>query len=215
MTLLLLIRHASTDWVGRGLAGRLPGVGLNEQGQQEARDLAERLRALPLDALYTSPLERTQATAQALAEGRSLALSLLPGVTEVDFGSWTGQSLTDLRADPLWARVQTAPSRMRFPGGESPLEVQARAVQAVEDVLTRHPEGRVAVVSHADVIKLLLAAYAGAALDAFQRFDVAPASVSAIAFTAGGPVLQLVNEVGALHRLEAPAPPAALGSPAT
>lgn len=208
MTLLLLIRHATTDWVGRGLAGRMPGVGLSDQGQREAVDLAERLRDLPLEALYASPLERTQATAAALAEGRPLAVTALPGVIEVDFGGWTGRSLDELRPDPLWTLVQHAPSRMRFPGGESPLEVQARAVQAIEEVLARHPQGRVGVVSHADVIKLLLAAYAGAPLDAFQRFDVAPASVSAVAFGAAGPVLRLVNQVGPLDQLEAPPPPA-------
>lgn len=210
MTLLLLIRHASTDWVGRGLAGRMPGVGLSDQGQREARELAEQLRDLPLEALYASPLERTQLTAAALAQGRDLAVQALPGVIEVDFGDWTGQSLEALRSDPLWVRVQTAPSRMRFPGGESPAEVQARALQAVETLLERHPAGRVAVVSHADVIKLLLTAYAGAPLDAFQRFDVAPASVSAIAFSAAGPLLRLVNhQVGSLTALEPPAPPGA------
>lgn len=207
MTLLLLIRHASTDWVGRGLAGRMPGVGLSTQGRREALELAEQLRELSLEAIYASPLERTQATAEALARGRDLPIQALPGIIEVDFGDWTGQSLEDLRSDPLWARVQTAPSRMRFPGGESPLEVQARAVEAVETLLQRHPAGRVAVVSHADVIKLLLTAYAGAPLDAFQRFDVAPASVSAIAFGAAGPVLRLVNQVGALTSLDPPATP--------
>ncbi len=207
MTLLLLIRHASTDWVGRGLAGRMPGVGLSTQGRREALELAEQLRELSLEAIYASPLERTQATAEALARGRDLPIQALPGIIEVDFGDWTGQSLEDLRSDPLWARVQTAPSRMRFPGGESPLEVQARAVEAVETLLQRHPAGRVAVVSHADVIKLLLTAYAGAPLDAFQRFDVAPASVSAIAFGAAGPVLRLVNQVGTLTSLDPPATP--------
>ncbi len=207
MTLLLLIRHASTDWVGRGLAGRMPGVGLSDKGRIEVAALVDRLAGHDLAALYASPLERTMATAAAIADGRPLTIEPLPDVQEVDFGDWTGRTLDELRQDPLWAVVQSSPSRMRFPGGESPLEVQARAVAGIEKLLSRHPSGAVAVVSHADVIKILLATYAGAALDAFQRFDVAPASVSAVQFQDGHPCLRLVNHCGLLPEPIAPPPP--------
>ena len=211
MTLLLLIRHASTDWVGRGLAGRRPGVGLRDTGREEATALADRLSSLELVALYASPLERTMVTAEAIAAARPVVVEPLPGVLEVDFGLWTGQQLDALRQDPLWPVVQSSPSRLRFPGGESPLEVQARSVAAIETVLSRHPQGTVAVVAHADVIKILLATYAGAPLDAFQRFDVAPASVSAVQFQDGQPCLCLVNHCGALPEPSAPPkPPPAL-----
>ena len=206
MTLLLLVRHASTDWVGRGLAGRMPGVGLSDKGRVEIVALQDRLAGHDLVALYASPLERTMTTAAAIAVGRPLAIQPLPAVQEVDFGEWTGRTLDDLRRDPLWPVVQSSPSRMRFPGGESPLEVQARAVAAIEEVLARHPAGAVGVVSHADVIKILLATYAGAPLDAFQRFDVAPASISAIQFQDGRPTLLLVNHCGALPQPIAPLP---------
>lgn len=213
MTLLLLIRHASTDWVGRGLAGRMPGVGLSAKGREEAAELAERLSGHELVALYASPLERTMATAAAIAAARPVDVEPLPGVLEVDFGDWTGRQLDALRQDPLWSVVQSSPSRMRFPGGESPLEVQARSVAAIETVLARHPQGAVGVVAHADVIKILLATYAGAPLDAFQRFDVAPASVSAVQFQDGQPCLRLVNHCGVLPEPAAPTPSPVPNSP--
>lgn len=205
MTQLLLIRHASTDWVGRGLAGRLPGVGLNPQGSAEAQDLAERLADLDLTALYASPMQRTLETAAYVAEKHELPVEPLPGVNEVDFGAWTGRELADLRQEPLWATVQQTPSRMRFPDGEALLDVQARAVGAIEEVLGRHPGGLVAVVTHADVIKLLVNAYAGAGLDSYQRLDISPASVCLLSFEGDRPQIHLVNHCGAI-RAAAPKP---------
>jgi probable phosphoglycerate mutase len=122
----------------------------------------------------------------------------LQGVLEVDFGDWTGQALAELRKDPLWAGVQFHPSAARFPGGEAVRGAQARAVEAVEGLREAHPKGRVAVVSHADVIRLVLAHYAGAHLDHFQRILIAPASVSVIQLQPDRPYIVAINDVGAL-----------------
>jgi probable phosphomutase (TIGR03848 family) len=209
MTQLLLIRHAHNDWVDNRLAGWTPGVLLSERGHAEARALAERLAGYPLEAVYASPLERAQQTAAYLAEPRGLAVRAVAGVGEVRYGQWTGQTLKDLRQDPLWSVVQQHPSLVRFPDGESIAEVQARAVAALEALRAEHPSGAVAVVSHGDVIKAAVAYYAGVHLDMFQRFAVGTASLSVLRLAEQGPRLLLFNDTGTVPPLPPPAEPEA------
>lgn len=211
MTQLLLIRHATNDWVGDRLAGWTPGVCLNARGRAEAAALAARLEGYRIDAVYASPLERTHETADYLAAPRGITIHDLADVGEVRFGSWTGQRLDALRKDPLWTRIQHAPSITRFPGGESLGEVQDRAVAAVEAIRAAHPapEAVAAIVSHADVIKAIIAHYAGVHLDLFQRFSVAPASLSVVRFTEHGPRWLTI---GATDAIPPPPEPAAAGA---
>jgi probable phosphoglycerate mutase len=128
-----------------------------------------------------------------LASPRGMAVELNEGILEIDFGAWAGQKLDDLRKDPLWSGVIHAPSVTRFPGGETLLEAQQRAVAAIGALGAKEPEGVVAVVSHADIIKAVLAHYSGIHLDLFQRIVVSPASVSIVDLGSGGPVIQGIN----------------------
>jgi probable phosphomutase (TIGR03848 family) len=195
MRLLLLLRHGVTEHTGARLSGWLPGLHLSEAGREQARALAERLEPVPLDAVYSSPLERCQETAAVVAEAKGLKHSTLEGVGEVRYGDWTGRAIKELAKEPLWKLVQATPSAARFPEGESLYEMQARSVQAVERLREAHPSQTVAVCSHADVIKALTCHYLGMHLDLYQRMVVAPASVTALAF---GPVPYLVrlNDTG-------------------
>ncbi len=177
---LLLIRHAPTAETGSRLTGRLPGVGLSADGRHSAARLAERLEGLRLDALYTSPQQRCRETARAIGGPAGLTPVSYRSFAEVDYGTWMGRSLASLRRTKLWRQLFVAPSRVRFPGGESLAEVQARAVAAVEELAARHPRHTVAVVSHGDVIKAVLAHYLGIHLDLFQRLAVGPATVAAL-----------------------------------
>ena len=195
MRLLLLLRHAVTEHTGARLSGWTPGLHLSEAGREQAQGLAARLGPVPLDALYASPLERCQETAAPLAEAKGVKLQTLEDVGEVRYGDWTGRTLKELAKEPLWKVVQASPSAARFPEGESLLEMQARAVLAVERLRAAHPGQTVAVCSHADVIKAVTCHYLGLHLDLFQRVVVSPASVTAVAF---GPVPHLVrlNDTG-------------------
>ena len=195
MRLLLLLRHAVTEHTGARLSGWLPGLHLSDDGRRQAKGLAERLAAVPIDAVYASPLERCQETAAVLADARGLKVETLQDVGEVRYGDWTGRELKELARQPLWKVVQATPSAARFPDGESIFEMQARAVLAVERLREAHPRRTVAVCSHADVIKALTCHYLGMHLDLFQRLAVSPASVTALAF---GPVPSLVrlNDTG-------------------
>ena len=133
MTTVLLVRHGLTPMTGPVLAGRTPGVHLDERGRAQAGALAERLRAVPLAAVVSSPLERCRETAAAFRAGRDPAptLHVENDVCEVDYGTWTGGKLEALRREPLWEVVQGHPSGAVFPEGEGLAEVSARAVAAV------------------------------------------------------------------------------------
>lgn len=195
---LLLIRHAANDWVGKKLAGWTPGVHLNEKGRGQAEALAKRLAGIPLAAVYCSPLERALETAAPLAEAHGLEIQVREAVGEVRFGEWTGCSLEELKTEDLWPVVQVYPGGMRFPGGESVREVQARVVAELDAIRDRHRGETVAVVFHADPIKLAVAHYLGLPLDLFQRLAIAPASLTAFHFTRTAPYLAMLNYVAEL-----------------
>lgn len=183
-TRILLIRHGVNDYVKTGiLAGRTPGVSLNEDGRAQARAAAERLGAEKITAVYSSPLERCQETAAPLAQRLGVELRTLEDVKETDCGDWTGQALEELRKLEAWAQVQVNPSGFRFPNGESMPEIQARMVAALDALQRQHAGETIAVFSHSDPIKLVIAFYAGMPLDLFQRLEVSPASISELDFS--------------------------------
>jgi probable phosphoglycerate mutase len=200
MAYILLVRHGQNDWVNKNrLAGWTPGVHLNEEGQKQAEQLSERLSHLPIKAIYSSPLERCLETAGALAHSHNLDIIRLDEVGEVRYGEWEGEKIKKLAKKKAWHAVQHFPSRFRFPGGESLLEVQQRAVAAIESLNSRHIKEMIAVVSHADVIKLILAHYLGTHIDLFQRIGISPASTSVLALGEHGGVQVLrINDYGSL-----------------
>lgn len=201
MLVVLLIRHGQNEWVKKNrLAGWTPGVHLNDAGRQQAADLGQRLSELPLKAIYSSPLERCMETAAAVAEYRDLAVEELAAVGEVRYGKWEGKKVKKLAKKKKWYAVQHFPSRFRFPEGESFAQVQQRAVASLETLSRQHDKAAIAVVSHADVIKLVLAHYLGIHMDLFQRIAISPASVSVLALDRRGPVRVLrVNDSGPLQ----------------
>lgn len=199
MTQLLIIRHGLNDWIGDRLAGWTPGVHLNEEGHRQAQALAERLASLPIEAVYSSPLERAIETAEVIAAPYGLKVQVREGIGETQFGEWTGQSIEDLAKLDIWTAIQFHPSGVRFPGGETMREVQARAVAELEMIREAHPEATVAVVSHADVIKVAIAHYIGLPLDLFQRLVIQPGSLTILHCGKGIPRLIRLNDAGPLE----------------
>ena len=195
MPTLLLIRHGENDFLKKGrLPGRLPGIHLNPRGLVQAAALAASLAKLPIKAVYSSPLERAVETAQPLARALGLEVQLRPGLLDGDVGSWQGMSLKNLGRKPIWKLVQQSPSLVRFPEGESFLEVQARIVSELQALCTSHkPKDLLAVVFHADPIKLAIAHYVGLPLDRFQRLGISAASVSILQVGPGGAQLAALN----------------------
>jgi broad specificity phosphatase PhoE len=144
-------------------------------------------------------------TARPIATACGLDVFRVPDLREVEYGQWTGRSIAQLVRTSLWKRVHQNPSSVRFPGGESLPEVQRRSVEALGVIGAKHAARPVAVVTHADVIRLVLAHYAGVHLDLFQRMVVSPASISVVALGDGQPRILRMNDIGSLADL-APRP---------
>jgi broad specificity phosphatase PhoE len=189
MTRILLIRHAETDPMLHKLCGRTEGISLNATGKANAARLGAALRAESLEGVYSSPLERALETAhhirgQAQVEDR---------FTELDFGEWTGKTFTELQTIAQWHEHNQCRSKVTPPGGEAPMQVLRRAAEALEETARRHAGGKVAVVTHADVIRSLLTRLLGMSLDDLLRFEIAPASVSEVSLGGRCPVLHYLN----------------------
>src|SRR4051794_15682290 len=198
MTTVLLVRHGLTSMTGPVLAGWTPGVHLDDRGRAQAVALAERLRPVPLSGIVSSPLERCQETAAAVAVGRDAPeVQTDDRLGECRYGDWTGQELKKLAKDPLWKVVQAHPSAAEFPNGEALRDTQARAVDAV-----RHRNAQLGddatwiAVSHGDVIKAIVADAFGLHLDMFQRIQVDPCSLTVIRYTTLRPYVVRLNDVG-------------------
>jgi probable phosphoglycerate mutase len=210
VTLVLLVRHGLTAATGSVLTGRMPGIGLDDRGREQARTLGARLAEVHLDAIVTSTLERCQQTAAAIAaarDGNQVAVQDDERFAEVGYGDWTGQPLKRLAKEPLWRVVQAHPSAVRFPGpdGESLSGVQERAVAAIREWNTRlGPKATYLVCSHGDVIKSIIADSLGMHLDMFQRIQVDPCSLSMIRYTPLRPFVIRINDTGVTVGSRAP-----------
>jgi probable phosphomutase (TIGR03848 family) len=193
MPTILLIRHGENEYVAKGrLAGRLPGVHLNDRGRQQAEALVRAFGQAPIKVIYSSPMERCMETAQPLAAALSKEVIPQDGLLEVDFGNWQDKTLKQLRRRKLWKVVQANPSRMHFPEGETFANAQQRIVQTLETFCHQHrPKDLIACFSHSDLIKLALSYYLGQPLDLFQRIMIAPASISTLHLGEMG--IQVIN----------------------
>ena len=204
MATVILVRHGRSTANSSGiLAGRLPDVHLDETGHDQVRRVGERLASVPLVHAVSSPLERCQQTAAAVvsAQPSPVGLVIEEGLNECGYGAWQGRTIAELSKDPLWQTVQSHPSHVTFPDGESLQAMAARAVRAVREIDARveaahGPHAVWLAVSHGDIIKSILSEAYGSHLDHFQRVVVDPASVSVVRFTASRPFVVATNTHG-------------------
>jgi probable phosphomutase (TIGR03848 family) len=204
MTHILLIRHAVNDFVKTGkLAGRTPGVHLNDDGKAQAEALGARLADIKLDQLISSPLERTQETAAAVAQHHPhLTIQTNNEIGEVDYGDWQGAKIANLRRRKMWDVIQEYPTRAYFPNGEHMRDVQVRAVNEIERLARQYPRDTIAIFSHADLIKMVVAHFLGMHLDVFQRIVISPASITSIQLGHSRPFITTVNDTAHVQQLE-------------
>jgi broad specificity phosphatase PhoE len=194
VTVVHLLRHGEHMLAGRVLAGRTPGVSLSEKGRAEIAAMAERLAPAGIEALYASPLQRTKESAEIVSARLDLPIRFREDVIELDFGEWTGLTFDEVRADPRWELWRNCRSIARVPGGESMHEVHDRTVNALLDLRRSHPDGRILVVSHGDVIRAAVLFALGMPLDLYARIEVAIASLSTIRIDDSGIRAVAVNE---------------------
>lgn len=194
-TTFFLVRHAAHERGGTILCGRLEGLTLGEIGRAQAQRVSERLANENIACVRTSPLERARETANAIAARFGRPAEVSDEIVEIDFGAWTGLSFADLAQDPRWVLWNDARSVSRPPDGESMFEAQVRIVTAMEQLRRGHSGESVALVSHGDVIKGALLYHLGLPLDAYDRFDVDPASISTLIVGDWGSRILRLNEV--------------------
>lgn len=196
-TRVILVRHGQTPTTGKTLPGRAPGLHLSETGRGQADTVAGRIAQIArIDAVYSSPLERTRETAAPIARSLGLRTKIERGLIECDFGDWTGAELGKLMKRPEWSTVQKSPSIFRFPGGESFTEMQTRMVSTLDRLRAKHRGGTIICVSHADPIKAAMAHAMGSHIDLFQRIVIGTCSISAVLYSTHGPTVLTVNSTG-------------------
>jgi broad specificity phosphatase PhoE len=194
VTTLLLVRHASHDWLGRGIPGRLQGVGLNDAGHSQAREWSQRFD-VQLDAIYSSPQQRARETVAPLAARLGLPVRIAHEFDEIDFGRWTGESMERVQAwRQEWRVWMEQRSQATPPGGEPFAQVARRVMAGVDRLAREHPDQTVLVLSHGDVIKAAVASVLGLSLDLLEQFDVAPVSMSVVLASGEWRKVKVVNQ---------------------
>ena len=206
MSVIILLRHAHSAANDSGLlTGRLPGVSLSQKGFAQAVDLVERIGPSRIDRLHISPIERCQLTIDPWLRSKYSStlesFSVNDDITEIDFGDWSGRKLTSLRREKLWKSVQTTPSQVTFPNGESFKAAQRRAFSAVEEIANSRGSKVNLILSHSDTIKLIVTRFLGMKLDSFQQIQINPASFTILNFSKNGSTLKELNNMGNLKDL--------------
>ena len=196
MPKIILIRHAHSTANAAGvLSGRLPNVHLSTSGQDQAKRLVERLGKLTISQVQISPMDRCAETLQPWLSkyGKNVSVITDNNLVEVDYGKWSGKKLSVLSRAKLWRRIQSQPSAVTFPEGESLAQMQVRAMQSVHNFFQSDLELTI-MVSHGDVIKAIVAGALGMHLDDFQRIVIDPASITILESNGGVIRLTRLND---------------------
>jgi len=195
---IYLVRHGhSTANAKSVLAGRDYKVRLTDIGQSQAQSLAEQLSPIEFAAIYSSPLPRCLETLQPTVSRKpGNKIEELPGVIEMEYGDWSGKKLSLLSRNKLWSTIQLRPSFVRFPTGESFVEMQDRALESVRSMAL--PGKNILICSHGDVIKAIIAGIVGLHLDSLQRITIDPASISVISLSGDQARLLSINQTSHL-----------------
>lgn len=182
-TKVLLIRHGITDWHAQGKVLGQRDIPLSAAGQAELAATAEALADVHLAEIISSPLQRALQSAEIVARARGIEVARDPRLTDFQLGKWSGMAQEAILATPEFQRFLASPTSERIPGGESLEEIRRRAVAAIEQAITDNPAGdAIAIVSHAGIIRVLLAHYLGAPVTNYHRIRVSPGSISILSF---------------------------------
>jgi alpha-ribazole phosphatase len=202
---LFLVRHAETAWNReRRYQGRVD-TALSDRGYAQAQAVGRALGAVALQAVYSSPLERARATAEAIAAPHGLPVRLDPAFAEMAFGEWEGLTVSEVAArdpEPYRVWIET-PERFATPGGESVAAVKARVLTGLERLRAGHDEQTVCLVAHGISSRILILEALGLGLDRLWSLHVASTGVSELEFRPDWTALHRMNTL--LHLDAVPA----------
>ena len=200
---IYLLRHGhSTANAKSILAGRDASVSLSPRGIEQAQAVMHELGERKFAKIYSSPMPRCLETLRPLAGKSKLEIEKDDGLIEMEYGDWSGKKLLALSRKKMWSEIQGRPSLVRFPNGESFLEMQGRALESVKSLAI--PGAEILVCSHGDVIKAIVAGLVGLHLDNFQRLTIDPASITVIELFADSAQIRLMNSTVHLKETKGP-----------
>lgn len=160
MTRVILVRHGQTVWNKEAKYQGHTDVALSEDGFEQACKVAARLAKENIAAVYASDLSRALRTAEVIAARHGLPVHSMRELREIKFGEWEGLKYDDISAKwpELMEKLFTHPDEMEIPGGETFQELKVRATKAIEELVARHKDETIAVVSHGGTIRTILCA---------------------------------------------------------
>jgi broad specificity phosphatase PhoE len=203
MAKLILARHGETMWnVEKVFRGRAD-VGLDDVGIKQAELLGKYLSNWELEAIYASPIRRALETANIVARYQKVSVRIAEGLTDFDFGEW--QSLSEQQVRRLYPDLfnewHNNPDKVRMSGGESLEDVRRRAVEVVNDIVSRH-QGNVLLVSHRVVIKVLICCLLGLDNSHFRNINQDVGGITIFDYVDGRFVLTRHNDTSHLRDLQ-------------
>jgi len=207
-TRVFLVRHGATVLSAEDRYAGSVDAALSDEGLAQAKALGARLASEPLAAVYASPMSRAQDTARAVVAGRGLTVVAVPELRETDHGHWEGKTREEVCAGfpDEYARWERDPFTFAPSGGETGLQVLARALPAFLRIVSRHPDSAVLVVSHKATIRLVVGELLGVELRGYRdRLDMSPCGLNILDVKSGAEArLVLFNDVSHYATLPGP-----------
>ncbi len=201
---LVLVRHGETEWNASEIYRGRADVALNENGIRQAELLGEYLSKEKIDFVYSSPLIRAVKTAEAIAIRQSLEVNTISNLVDIDFGEWQGMSLKEVKEKypDLYRDWEETPEQVKIPGGESLEEVRRRTMPFVEDAVIRCGDGRIILVLHRVIGKVLFCALLGIELSYFRRVKIDTCGITRFSCGGGRQVLTVHNDTSFLESMQ-------------
>lgn len=205
MTRIYLVRHGTTEWNQEEIFRGRVDIRLNETGRTEAQALANYFRSISLQAIYSSPLSRALETAQAVAEGRGLEITLDPAFIDIDFGEWHGLPLKEVKEKfpGLYQAWREQPHTVTFPRGENLDQVRHRAWEGLQAIIRKNEDQTILIVSHRVITKILLCAALGLDNSHFWQIKQDTTAVNCLEYHRGHLVVSLINDTCHLKSIHA------------
>jgi alpha-ribazole phosphatase len=193
---IFLIRHGEVTWNKQACYTGWTDLALTEKGVSQAERLAERLKSERLDAVYCSDLERSRVTAEVIASLHGLTPIVDPDLRELNYGKWEGVAEADLpRQYPaLYQDWVTNPAGISVPDGESFSQLLNRASRSFEAIMAERPDGRIAVVAHKSVNRIMLCHWLGVDINLYKRIGQDNAAINIISFQPDRVIVETLND---------------------
>jgi broad specificity phosphatase PhoE len=204
MTKIYLVRHGRTAWNREEIFRGTKDIPLDEQGREEARLTGEWLKGEKIDAVYSSPLSRSKETAIAIAGHHGLDVQVLEGLRDINYGKWEGVAHDEVikQWPELYMKWKNEPHRVVFPEGESLDMVRMRSMDALMEVVSRHPEGTIVLVAHRVVNKVMVAAIIGLDNSHFWRIGQDTGAINSFSYNDGEWIILSVNDTCHLRSIK-------------